>query len=268
MTCDAHCDFNAEYACSALPAVRAVERDVLGCDYGATSWTTREQAERLMSLLSLDSSTRLLDVGSGSGWPGLYLSKESNCNITLLDMPLVGLEQSLERAASDSMIQQVSVINGSGTSLPFADSCFDRLSHSDVLCCLPEKLEMLQECRRVAATGALMGFFVIEPATGLSDSNHEKAVAGGPPFVDVPEGYQQLLRESGWQLSDRIDITEEFADTIQRQIAGLRQNTPELQEAYGADELRQMWEQLENDVKIVQANLLQRFIYVASAINP
>jgi len=265
MDCDSRCDFTSYYTCSALPAVKALERDILGCDYGGTSWTTSEQAARIMSLLALDSSSRLLDIGSGSGWPGLYLSSQTDCNVTLLDLPLIALEQANERASRDNIVERVQLVNGSGTSLPFADASFDHLSHSDVLCCLPEKLEMLKECRRVAAAGARMVFFVIEPATGLSEADHKRAVDAGPIFVEVPQGYRELLRESGWQLEDRIDIGDEFANTLKREVAGLKQNTAALQEAYGADELREMWEDSEKAIELVKANKLQRFIYVVNA---
>jgi len=263
MDSDNSIDFNTGYECSALPAVKAVERGVLGCDYGGTSWTTREQANYLMSSLGLATDSQLLEVGSGAGWPGLYISTESGCNVTLLDMPLIALEQAKERAERDDIIERVNIINGNGTSLPFADASFDRLSHSDVLCCLPEKLEMLEECRRVAAADAQMIFLVIEPATGLSTADYKRGIDAAPPFAEVPEGYPELLQKSGWQLLERIDVTEEFAKTLQKEIDGLKDNTAALQEAYGADELCEMLEQSEIAIETVKANMLQRFIYVA-----
>jgi len=265
MDCDSFCDFTSRYACSALPEVKALERDVLGCDYGGTSWTTNDHVQHIISSLALDSSSRLLEVGSGSGWPGLYLSTETGCNVTLVDMPLLALEHAQERAAIDDIVERVSVVNGSGAALPFADASFDRLSHSDVLCCLPEKLEMLKECRRVATDDARMHFIVIEPATGLSSAEHERVLEAGPPFVDVPEGYKDLLRESGWNLEEHIDVTDQYGDTLGKEIAGLKKHAAALEEAYGADELCAMSDRRENAMNHAYANVLQRFIYVVSA---
>ena len=265
MDCNQLCDFQTDYECSALPAVKALERDVLGCDYGGTSWTTSDQAAHIMSSLALDSRSSLLEVGCGSGWPGLYLSTTTGCDVTMLDMPLIALEQAAERAASDDIVEQVSLVNGSGTALPFADASFNSLSHSDVLCCLPEKLEMFHECRRVATRDARMHFSAIKPAPDLSPADHRRAVETGPPFVDVPEGYRHLLRESGWSLVDRIDVTEEYGNSLQKLVSGLKQNTPALQEAFGADELRETWQHREDQLNLARANTLQRIVYVVSA---
>ncbi len=264
MSCEQGCDFIAEYECAALPAVKALERDVLGSDYGGTSWTTKRQADDALAALNLNRESSLLEVGSGAGWPSLYLSDQSGCDATLLDMPLNALEHAAQRAAADDIDGQVTFVNGNGAALPFADASFDKLSHFDVLCCLPEKLEMLCECRRVATDDARMHFSVIRPAHGLSEDDHRRALKTGPPFVDVPGGYRPLLDASGWKVLQTIDITQEFGDTIEKLIAGLKANTPELQEAYGADELRESWLLNEEQLDIVRANKLQRFVYIAS----
>lgn len=44
-----------------------IEREVMGCNYGITSYTTRSQAERIGQMLGLRPDMRLLDVGAGSG---------------------------------------------------------------------------------------------------------------------------------------------------------------------------------------------------------
>jgi len=261
MACEQRCDFAGSYERSYLPAVKALERDVLGCDYGGTSWTTRDQASNIMSSLALNSSSSLLEVGCGAGWPGLYLSSMTGCDVTLLDMPLIALEQAAERAARDDIAKQVRLVNGSGTALPFAAESFDCISHSDVLCCLPDKLEMLKECRRVVTTGGRMHFSAIRPSEGLSPADHQRAVETGPPFVDVPEGYGRLLQESGWRVADRVDISAEYGSSLEKLVAGLKRNTPALREAYGADELRDLWRHRAEQYDLVRLGILQRVVF-------
>ena len=36
---------------------------------------------------------RTLDVGAGSGWPSLYLVRETGCEAALVDLPLEGLRR-------------------------------------------------------------------------------------------------------------------------------------------------------------------------------
>ena len=98
MDCQLKCDFAGSYERSSLPAVKALERDVLGSDYGGTSWTTRDQVAEILRFLQLDAGKSLLEIGCGAGWPGLLVCSETNCDATLLDLPMVALHQAAERA--------------------------------------------------------------------------------------------------------------------------------------------------------------------------
>ena len=68
---------SAEFARSC--AMRDLERSLCGCDYGSTGNTTRQEAEQIAKLLDLRPGVKLLDVGAGSGWPGLYLAQLTGC---------------------------------------------------------------------------------------------------------------------------------------------------------------------------------------------
>lgn len=114
------------------PALRRVERHVIGCDYGATSYTTRAQADRLAHHLKLGADTLLLDIGSGAGWPGIYLADKSSARVILTDIPKEGLAVASRRLKHDDV--PGGVVAASGDSLPFRDQMFDAVTSSDVLC--------------------------------------------------------------------------------------------------------------------------------------
>lgn len=263
---DSCCDFAGSYELSRLPEIKKLEQVALGCDYGGTSWTTRQQAEGILESLQLASTNQLLDIGSGAGWPGLLLGKLSSCDVTLLDIPLNALLQAAERAAEDGMTSRTSIVSGSGTSLPFSDQSFDRISHSDVLCCLPEKIELLQESRRVARSNARMHFSVILPAKGLTDSEYQEVLATGPPFIGVDGSYAQMLQDAGWQVEECQDVTAEYKDSLQRLVDGLHDNEKELCDLLGADDLRAKREHREDQIKLIARGQLRREVYVATAI--
>ena len=237
---------------------------MLGCDYGGTSWTTRAQAEHIAESLTLRPGVQLLEIGAGSGWPGLFLASLTGCEVTLLDIPLNTLKQAVERAVEDQISRQVRVVAGSGTALPFASASFERLSHSDVLCCLPDKHDLLRECHRVATSDARMHFSVIQPAPKLSSSDYQEALDVGPPFIDAPGGYEPLLDESGWRILDRIDVTPEYQQSLQKLVDGMKNNIPALQEALGADELASQRQHREEQIALIKRGILQREVFVTS----
>ena len=126
--------FNDIYRNYQSPVMLEVERAVTGCDYGATSWTTRDEADGLGRSMLLGPDRRLLEVGGGSGWPGLYLARSTGCEVTLIDLPMTGLRIASERIAADGLRATCSAALSDGARLPFRDASFDAIVHSDVLC--------------------------------------------------------------------------------------------------------------------------------------
>ncbi|MBI5027896.1 MAG: class I SAM-dependent methyltransferase [Actinobacteria bacterium] len=119
-----------------LPANKAselIERRVIGANYGTNGYTTLTQARSLMKILRLGPGVRLLDVGAGRGWPGLYLSEISGCETVLADVPLPALRIAMTRRDQLSLTPLVSVCRASGTSLPFRAGSFDAVVHTDTL---------------------------------------------------------------------------------------------------------------------------------------
>jgi ubiquinone/menaquinone biosynthesis C-methylase UbiE len=266
MTCapELCCDFAGSYDLSRLPQIKKLEQAALGCDYGGTSWTTRQQVDLILESLQLEATSQLLDIGSGAGWPGLLLGQLSDCDVTLLDIPLNALAQAAERAVKDGMEETVNIVSGSGTALPFQDAAFDRIGHSDVLCCLPEKLQLLKEARRVSRDNARMHFSVILPADDLSQDVYDKVLATGPPFIGVDGTYSELLVESGWRTLERVDVTAEYKNSLQRLVNGIRENEAELTELLGEDELTSKREHREDQIDLIDKGYMIREAYVAT----
>jgi len=73
--------FEQRYGVAAAPVARQLERRVIGGDWGANGYTTMAQADTLASRLGLSAADRLLDIGTGRGWPGLYLAARSGCRV-------------------------------------------------------------------------------------------------------------------------------------------------------------------------------------------
>jgi ubiquinone/menaquinone biosynthesis C-methylase UbiE len=259
------CRFAKDAEFSRSAAMLDLERDVCGCDYGGTSWTTCREAERIIELLEVRPGLKLLDVGAGSGWPGLYLAHRTGCDVVLVDLPLTALRTALERATADRMTERCDIVVADGAALPFKDASFDAVSHSDVLCCTPDKLAVLRGCRRVARPGARTVFTVIVPTPSLTEPDLRIAIASGPPFVDVPDHYAALLAQSGWCLRERADLTAAFLQSMRKHVEGMRSRARALAEVFGADELDERMKRRQATIAAVDSGLLQRELFVCEA---
>jgi 2-polyprenyl-3-methyl-5-hydroxy-6-metoxy-1,4-benzoquinol methylase len=113
---------------------RNLERLVIGSDFGANGYTTVAQADRLGECLNLARGKHLLDVGSGRGWPGLYLSKTTGCTVVLTDLPDEAMRSAAHRARSEGLSGRAHMVVSSARRLPFGIASYDAIVHTDVLC--------------------------------------------------------------------------------------------------------------------------------------
>jgi hypothetical protein len=90
--------FREHYGRGPTDAARMLERGVIGEDFGASGYTTAAQADSLVERLGLHEGDRLLDLGSGQGWPGLYVAKVTGSSVVLTDLPEEGLRTAMRRA--------------------------------------------------------------------------------------------------------------------------------------------------------------------------
>jgi ubiquinone/menaquinone biosynthesis C-methylase UbiE len=238
-----------------------IERAVCGCDYGCTSWTTRDEAESVGNMLALGTETRLLEVGTGSGWPGLYLAKRSGCHATLIDLPLEGLRAAKKRAETDGMSARCWIAQADGAALPFRRATFDAIYHSDVLCCLIEKQAVLNACRRVVRDNGKMVFSVILIAPGLSDEDYQRAAAAGPTFIEAPAEYPDMIERAGWEITAHADQTAQYVNSFKKMYAKEQANISEFERVHGPDGAAELLTRRARTLDALERNLLRREIF-------
>ena len=258
------CEFERSYALGSSPLLLELDHSVFGRDYVATSWTTRDEADRVADGLRLGPGVRLLDVGAGSGWPGLYLAQLTGCDVVLADMPFTGLRVASGRAVQDGLGDRIRIVAADGARLPFADSTFAAVSHSDVLCCMPAKLAMLRECHRVAREGARMVFSVVVVAPDLPEPERKTAIDSGPPFVESPADYSVLLAQSGWRVLEREDLTPAYVRTARALVDGMASRAEALGELLGPAEFAESTQCRQAAYVAAARGLLRRELFVAA----
>ena len=130
----ARAQFDERYGVVGSRAAALVEERVIGAVWGANGYTTLAQAAELHDHLALTPSSRLLDVGTGRGWPGLYIAQRSGCSVIGTDLPLAGLKQAKARSEREALDDRCAMVVSSGATLPFPPRTFDGIVHTDVLC--------------------------------------------------------------------------------------------------------------------------------------
>lgn len=258
-------DFELIYRQGRLPVMQAIERRTCGCAYGATSWTTRDEADLIAAALGLGLGLELLDIGAGSGWPGLYLVAKSGCGVTLTDLPASGLEIALERAAREGLADRCRTVRADAARLPFADASFDVINQSDVLCCLVEKRKVLGECRRVIRPGRRMSCSLIHVPPGLDPVDHARAVETAPDFVEAEAEYPELFSETGWGILERHDLTEAFTACCRERLRAEEELRAELEPVLGAAEVDRYHARLRRRIAVMDRGHMKRELFVLEA---
>lgn len=259
--------FSKQYRETQTALIQRIERSVFGCAYGTTSWTTRDEADRVGKKLALGPGKRLLDVGTGCGWPGLYLAKITGCDVALLDLPFEGLRNAARRAVSDHIADRCWPVMADGASIPFRSGLFDAIFHSDVLCCLDAKRAVLVECRRVIGESGTMIFSVIAVAPGLSGRDHERAVEFGPAFIDSKLDYPTMLREAAWKITDRVDLSAGFLGTVRALLQQEERHADELIALRGEQSSSERVETIRSRLRGLELGLIRRDLYTATPVS-
>ena len=131
---EARTKFSERYAIATGDANARIEHDVIGAVWGANGYTTVDQADELARRLRLGPGSRLLDVGTGRGWPGVYFAARTGCAMVGTDMPLAALAFAARRARHENVDDRVGLVAAAGADQPFRPGSFDAVVHTDVLC--------------------------------------------------------------------------------------------------------------------------------------
>ena len=253
--------FAKKYELLQADVMRRIERSVCGCDYGATSWTTLAEARIIRDMLALEPGNQLLDVGSGSGWPGIYLAEKMGCDIAMVDLPRAGLRIALDRAKADNIAGVGFASVADAAALPFRSDWFDAIFHSDVLCCLTEKLAVLTSCRRVVRAGGKMVFSVILITPGLADAEYERAAVSGPPFIAADGAYPDMLGQAGWEITDHRDLTADYVKTVGHMLHQLESHADEVGAVFGENDAAQERARRRAALDALEDGLLRRELF-------
>ena len=258
-------------------SARAVETSVRESPVIASADPARGREEAYRTLLGLLAgntgaippeflTSHLLDASAGADWPVIRAAGEALLR-RIRFAQADGLRIAAERAAADGSAGRCWFAVADGAALPFRAAAFDAIGHSDVLCCLDAKLAVLRDCRRAIRSDGRMVFTVISIAPGLSPADHARAVESGPRFVAAPAEYPALLRQAGWDVADRIDLTAEYAETARRLLREEEVRAAPLRELLGVAEYAERLAAHRAALRATEDGLLRRDLFGATPLH-
>lgn len=157
---------------------------ILRDEYGFDTIATRQACLELTGALA---GSRVLDVGTGSGWMALVAAQKGN-TVWSLDLNLEALKRAKDRVANLplSLQERIRFLVANGANLPFRDRMFDSVISFDVLhhfstrFCPRAIREMLRVC---APEGAVIlsdlnpqGMRVVDEVIARTGEVHEHTI--------------------------------------------------------------------------------------------
>jgi SAM-dependent methyltransferase len=192
-------------------AETAVRQAAFGEDIGQSSWLTAEDWLRFAGLAGVREDSRVLEVGSGSGGPAIYLAAERGCHVTGVDVNEHGVENGRRLAEDRGLADRVRFESVDASKpLPFSDAAFDAVLSNDAMCHIANRLDVLRDWHRVVRSGGRILFTDALVVTGSISADEIAARSSIGLYIFVPPGEnERLIAEAGFELLSADDVTAE-----------------------------------------------------------
>ena len=216
--------YNHVYSDFGSDAEAAVRRATYGEDIGQSSWMTAEAWMEYADLLQIGADTMVLEVGSGSGGPAVYLAKRRGCRVTGVDVNEHGIANGARLAQEGGLADRVSFQRvDASRSLPFPAASFDAVVSNDAMCHIANRMDVLKDWHRVLRPGGRMLFTDAMVVSGLVSHEDIAARSSIGFYMFLPSGEnERLIAKAGFELLEARDVTGE-AEVIARRWHDARQ---------------------------------------------
>lgn len=171
----------------------------------------------------------VLDVGCGYGATALYLATERGCRVTGINISEKELDLARERAAAESLDDQVSFRYGDFHDIPFADGSFDVVWSQEAFLHGVQKQTILEECHRVLRPSGRLVISDLVAREHLGDDERQRIYARlRLREMWSPEEYVAGLEAVGFSVVDQDDWAGNVAPTYSAVVSGVREQYDEL----------------------------------------
>jgi cyclopropane fatty-acyl-phospholipid synthase-like methyltransferase len=210
--------YNNVYSDFGSDAELAVRREAYGEDLGQSSWLTAAEWLGFADRLGIGAGSDVLEVGSGSGGPAVYLGAARSCRVTGVDINEHGVRNARTLAESRHLADRVRFETvDAGRPLPFADGRFDAIVSNDAMCHIAGRSAVLRDWHRILKSGGRALFTDALVITGPVSQEELATRSSIGYYLFVPPGTnERMLQEAGFVVKAVEDVTANAAEVASR----------------------------------------------------
>jgi len=174
-----------------------------------------KETDVLAQKAGVTGNTRILDVCSALGGPARHLAKRFGCQVTGLDATQTMHEEAILRTKKSNLDNLVDFRLGDALEVPFAEETFDVVWGQDAWCYLTDKKRLIKECHRVLKPGGIIAFtdWLNKKAASVQEQR-ELLTFMVFPYLETLSGYENLLKDSGFEILEKEDLSDDFTNHI------------------------------------------------------
>lgn len=210
--------YNNVYSDFAGSVEGAVRRETYGEDMGQSSWLTAQEWLEFADQLGVTVAAEVLEIGSGSGGPAVYLALARGCRVVGVDINEHGVRNATRLAEAGGVADRVQFQTvDAGRPLPFPDASFDAVVSNDAMCHIAERLSVLRDWHRVLRPGGRALFTDAMVLTGpVSHEELATRTSIGFYLVVPPGENERVFREAGFEVLETQDVTGNALEVSRR----------------------------------------------------
>lgn len=261
--------YDSTYGDFAATVLEQVRRETFGEDIGQNSWLTADECRQFFKWLELKPTSNVLEVGSGSGGPALFMARTVGCHVTGIDNNEKSIATANEMTKAQRLDSLVRFQHADGSQpLPFQDQSFDSVLCNDAIDHLPGRPRVLAEWYRVLRPGGRILYTDPIIVTGII-SNEEIAIRSSIAyFLFVPLGEnERLIKAAGFELMLHEDCTQNVVNVSKRWHDARAKRREDLIKIEGNDNFEGLQRFLSVVYRLSSERRLSRFVFMASKRN-
>jgi len=257
--------YTATYGNFAAPFLADIRARTYGRDIGQNGWLTVDEFLGFFDWLGLSTGSVVLDVGSGSGGPALFMAATLGCDVTGVELNPSGVTAANEQVQQQGLGSRARFLAADASQpLPLHDGAFTAVVCIDAINHLRGRLQVLRDWHRLLAPGGRILYTDPVVVTGLV-SNEDIALRSsiGYSLFAPPGEDERLMAEAGFEMTRRADATANIASVSRRWHAARAEHRARLVEIEGETEFDSMQEGMSAVHRLSSERRLSRTVFVA-----